>query len=339
MNSTLPGAPWLIAHRSMLGINQPHKVTLNGQDYVLWQNQQGEVFALLNVCPHMQAPLSDGWICQERNTIVCPFHALEFSNEGNLYREGKQDTQPIAKPLKVTMIGDMIWTYGECEPRLPIPELVEKIAVECWGEESSSPQTLAEYDFVGIAGEQSIQSDFLNTWLINSDFNHQNGTHRELFQIVHNRVTAFEKKDYWYKVKQESTRVNNTLGEILTNPVLLTIPKIIKSTVEYWFPSVLVLYGEAGFGEFVQVILQYPEQQNQTKIYELIFGKFKAAWMKPLLGKSILKSIDVVVEQDTTALETRYPHHQPKVKLPNEEVMVYAQQLYRDWQCSDVAAV
>lgn len=223
------------------------------------------------------------------------------------------------------MIGDMIWTYGECEPRLPIPELVEKIA--------------AEYDFVGIAGEQSIQSNFLNTWLINSDFNHQNGTHRELFQIVQNRVTAFEKKDYWYKVKQESTRVNNTLGEILTNPVLLTIPKILKSTVEYWFPSVVVLYGEAGFGEFVQVILQYPEQQNQTKIYELIFGKFKAAWMKPLLGKSILKSIDVVVEQDTTALETRYPHHQPKVKLPNEEVMVYAQQLYRDWQCSDVAAV
>jgi phenylpropionate dioxygenase-like ring-hydroxylating dioxygenase large terminal subunit len=97
----------------------------------------------------MQAPLSDGWICQERNTIVCPFHALEFSNEGNLDREGKQDTQAIAKPLKVTMIGDMIWTYGECEPRLPIPELVEKIA--------------AEYDFVGIAGEQSIQSDFLNT--------------------------------------------------------------------------------------------------------------------------------------------------------------------------------
>ncbi len=325
MTSILPGAPWLIAHRSMLGINQPNKITLNGQDYVLWQNQNREVFALSNICPHMQAPLSDGWICKERNTIVCPFHSLEFSTEGKLYREGKQDTQQIALPLKLTVIGDMIWTYGECEPHLPIPDLIEKIA--------------AEYDFVGIAGEQSIQSDFLNTWLINSDFNHQNGTHRELFQIVQNRVTAFEKKDYWYKVKQESTRANNTPGEILTNPVLLTIPKILKSTVEYWFPSVLVLYGEAGFGEFVQVILQYPQQQNQTKIYELIFGKFKASWMKPLLGKSILKSIDVVVEQDIAALETRYPHHQPKVKLPNEDVMVYAQQLYRDWHSSDVTAV
>lgn len=325
MNPILPGAPWLIAHRSMLGINRPNKITLNGQDYVLWQNQKGEVFALLNICPHMQAPLSDGWICKERNTIVCPFHALEFSSEGRLYPESNQDTQPIAKPLKVTIVGDLIWTYGECEPCLPVPDLVDRIA--------------AEYDFIGIAGEKSIQSDFLNTWLINSDFNHQNGTHRELFQIVQNRVTAFEKNGYWYKVKQESTRANNTLGEILTNPVLLTIPKILKSTVEYLFPSVLILYGEARFGNFVQVILQYPKQHGQTKIYELIFGKFKAAWMKPLFGKSMLKAIDVVVEQDTTALETRYPHHQPKVKLPNEEIMVYAQQLYRDWHSGNVAAV
>ncbi|HEY9294838.1 MAG TPA: Rieske (2Fe-2S) protein, partial [Phormidium sp.] len=78
METILPGAPWLIAHRSLLGINKPQKISLNGQDYVLWQNQQGQVFALNNICPHLQAPLSDGWICKERNTITCPFHALEF---------------------------------------------------------------------------------------------------------------------------------------------------------------------------------------------------------------------------------------------------------------------
>jgi hypothetical protein len=38
MKPILPGAPWLIAHRSMLSMNQPHKITLNGQDYVLWQD-------------------------------------------------------------------------------------------------------------------------------------------------------------------------------------------------------------------------------------------------------------------------------------------------------------
>ncbi len=163
MTSILFGAPWLVAHRSMLGTNQAVKVTLNGQDYVLWQNDRGEIFALNNVCPRMQAPLSDGWICKERNTITCPFHALEFDGKGKLHREGKWDTQPLAKPLKLHVIGDCVWTFGECELRIAIPSIVEKIA--------------SEYDFVGIAGEKTIQGDFLSTWLINSDFNHQNGTH------------------------------------------------------------------------------------------------------------------------------------------------------------------
>jgi phenylpropionate dioxygenase-like ring-hydroxylating dioxygenase large terminal subunit len=317
MNPILPGAPWLIAHRSMLSVNRPHKLTLNGQDYVLWQSDRGEIFALNNVCPHMQAPLSNGWICQERGTITCPFHALEFDGAGRFHREGKRDTQPIAQPLPLTVIGDCIWTYGDCQPRKAIPETVEQIA--------------AEYDFIGIAGERTIQGSFLDTWLINSDFNHQNGTHRQLFQIVDNRVTEFDQNGNWYRVKQESTRVNNSLGELLTNPVLLTIPKILKSTVEYFFPSVLVLYAESGVGPFAQVVVQYPQQDNQTKIYELIFGKFKPTWVKRLLRQSMLKAIDVVVEQDSSAIETRYPEQPAKIRLPNEEVMTYAERLYQAW--------
>jgi nitrite reductase/ring-hydroxylating ferredoxin subunit len=315
MKAILPGAPWLVAHRSMLGINKPYKVTLNGQDYVLWQNDRGEVFALDNVCPHMQAPLSSGWICKERNTITCPFHALEFDSEGRLHREGKRDSRPVSQPLDLTVIGDCIWTYGNCEPRSLIPDIVRDIATE--------------YD--GVAGEKTIRSDFLSTWLINSDFNHQNGTHRELFQIVQNQMTEFDKNGYWYQVKQESTRVNNSLGELLGNPVLLTIPKIFKSTVEYFFPSVLILYAESGMGPFAQVVVQYPQQGDQTKIYELIFGKFRVAGMKPLFRRSMLKAIDIVVEQDATAIETRYPYQPTKIKLPNEEVMSYATKLYEGW--------
>ena len=62
----LPGAPWAIAHKSMLEVNKPYKLTLNSQDYVIWKDDKGEVFALDNICPHMQAPLSNGWICREK---------------------------------------------------------------------------------------------------------------------------------------------------------------------------------------------------------------------------------------------------------------------------------
>ena len=83
--SMLKGAPWLLAHKSMLPINQPWKISLYGKDYVLWKDKTGQVNGLSNVCPHMGAMLSEGW-CETKidnsSTVVCPFHALEFDRDG-----------------------------------------------------------------------------------------------------------------------------------------------------------------------------------------------------------------------------------------------------------------
>ena len=57
----LQGAPWLLAHRSMLKPNRPLKISLLGNDYVLWQDSLGNINALPNACPHMGAMLSEGW--------------------------------------------------------------------------------------------------------------------------------------------------------------------------------------------------------------------------------------------------------------------------------------
>lgn len=58
-------------------------------------------------------------MCKERDTITCPFHALEFDGQGKLYQEGK-DVKPITKPLDLIIINDCIWIYARFEPRLPI---------------------------------------------------------------------------------------------------------------------------------------------------------------------------------------------------------------------------
>lgn len=44
--SMLPGAPWLLAHKSMLQVNKPRKVSLYGCDYVLWKDITGNLSAL-----------------------------------------------------------------------------------------------------------------------------------------------------------------------------------------------------------------------------------------------------------------------------------------------------
>jgi len=317
MSPILPGAPWLIAHRSMLGINRPYKLSLNGQDYVLWQNSQGEVFALSNVCPHLQAPLSEGWVCQERNTITCPFHALEFDGQGRLHQAGKVGAQLLIAPLKLVIQGDCIWTYGGMDAKTPVPDLIERV---------SQGMT-----FVGVAGEKSIRGPFLHNLLINYDYNHQNGTHRELFGIKANRIPVFEKEVYWAKVVQEIDRNDPTFADICRNPVILSAPKTYTSTLEYAFPSLTTFKTRFALGEILQVHVLYPETETHTKAFVLVFAQLNYPVLKPLLKRSILSAVATVVEQDTRSIETSYPRQPAKIRLPNEEIMVHAEKLYREW--------
>jgi nitrite reductase/ring-hydroxylating ferredoxin subunit len=317
MKIILPGAPWLIAHRSILGINKPHKVTLNGQDYVLWQNQEGEVFALNNICPHMQAPLSDGWVCQERSTITCPFHALEFDGQGRLCQDGKIGTQPITTPLELVVKGDCIWTYGGMSAKIPVPDLIEKLS--------------HGMSFLGVAGEKSIRGTFLDNLLINYDYNHQGGTHRELFGIKDNRITVFEHEGYWAKVVQELERDHPTADDIRRNPAILLTPNTYIGTLEYAFPPLTTFRTRFALGEILQVHVLFPETETRTKTFVLVYAKFNQPVFKPLLRQSMLRAVATVVEQDTRAVETSYPREPAKIRLPNEEIMFHAHKLYHQW--------
>ncbi len=41
----------------------------------------------------------------------------------------------------------------------------------------------ANYEFIGLSCDRTIQTDFLAVLLNMHDYNHQNGTHRKLFEI------------------------------------------------------------------------------------------------------------------------------------------------------------
>ncbi|OWY64053.1 Rieske (2Fe-2S) protein [cyanobacterium TDX16] len=273
MKTILPGAPWLIAHRSMLGIDQPHKVSLNEQDYVLWQNSQGEVFALNNICPHMQAPLSNGWICHERNTITCPFHALEFDGQGRLHQSGKTGVQPLTTPLALIIRGDCIWTYGGLSAKIPVPDLIENLS--------------CGMTFLGVAGEKSIRGTFLNSLLIGYDYNHPLGTHRKLFGIKANRIPIFEREGYWAKVVQELDRDDASFNNIRRNPAILLVPKTYTGILEYAFPTLATFRTRFPLGEILQVHVLHPETETRTKTFVLVYVKFERPVLKLLLQRLI----------------------------------------------------
>jgi nitrite reductase/ring-hydroxylating ferredoxin subunit/uncharacterized membrane protein len=54
---------------------QPRRVEVDGVGVVLYRDD-GQVIAAGEYCPHLGAPMSDGWI--DRGRIVCPWHGSRF---------------------------------------------------------------------------------------------------------------------------------------------------------------------------------------------------------------------------------------------------------------------
>lgn len=51
-----------------------------GEDLVLWRTAADSVSAALDRCPHRDAALSGGWLCEGR--IVCPYHGWQYGPDG-----------------------------------------------------------------------------------------------------------------------------------------------------------------------------------------------------------------------------------------------------------------
>jgi phenylpropionate dioxygenase-like ring-hydroxylating dioxygenase large terminal subunit len=302
LRSMLPGAPWLIAHKSMLKPHQPFKVSLLGQDYVLWQDATGMIQALPNACPHMGAMLSEGW-CED-GKVVCPYHALAFDGTGCTVLPGaNQQTLSQLEPLPLIIQGDFIWSYGPAEPALPIPTIANEIA--------------QDYEFLGISEDIRIRTDLLNLLLIMHDYNHQNGTHRSLFRIESVEFKQFIDNGLSSHAYYDMPRSQPTFQEIRQNPAVLLMPKVLEAHLENHFPSLVIFRGEATIGSIRQVHVMLPESVTHSRTYVLLYGKAKSPLFK-FAKQNIIDLATTVLDQDRNILEKTYSDHRQKIKLNNE---------------------
>ncbi len=307
MQTMLPGSPWLLAHKSMLAVNQPKKVSLYGADYVIWKDAVGDIHALPNACPHMGAMLSEGWCEAQSNgssEVVCPFHALKFDGSGCTVWPGSgKKTLPQLQPLALNIQGDFIWSYGEYEPRIPIPTILNEIA--------------HTHYFVGHTADRSIETDLLTMLLNMHDYDHQNGTHRDLFRITEVEFHQFVDQGHHSHAFYDMPTAPYRLAEKLRKPDLFLLPSTIKAHLENHFPSLVIFHGEMPLGKAAQCHLFVPEAENRTRTYILLFGQAKHPAFK-VLGNTYLKFGKVVVEQDAGILGKIYPNMPQKIKLNNE---------------------
>ncbi|MGB8700858.1 MAG: Rieske 2Fe-2S domain-containing protein [Thermosynechococcaceae cyanobacterium] len=320
MPSMLPGAPWLLAHKSMLAVNQPRKVSLYGIDYVIWKDTAGSIQALPNACPHMGAMLSEGW-CEVQgdgtSRVVCPFHALPFDAAGCTVLPGSgKKTLPQLQPLELILQGDFIWSYGGYEPKIPIPTVLNEIA--------------SRYNLIGHTADCSIETDLLTMLLNMHDYNHQNGTHRDLFRITDVEFHQFIDDGHHSHAFYDMPTAPYSLLEKLQKPDLFLLPTTMKAHLENHFPSLVIFYGEMSLGKAAQCHIFVPEAENRTRTYILLFGQAKHPMFK-VFGRTYLKFGKVVVDQDADILGKIYANTPQKIKLNNEVGMDWVRRNFENF--------
>ncbi|MEX0268606.1 Rieske (2Fe-2S) protein [Leptolyngbyaceae cyanobacterium UHCC 1019] len=207
------------------------------------------------------------------------------------------------QPLELIIQGDFIWSYGGYEPKIPIPTVLNEIA--------------NSYYFVGHTGDRSVKTDLLNMLLNMHDYNHQNGTHRDLFRITEVEFHQFIDNGHQSHAFYDMPTAPYSLAEKLSKPDVMLLPRIIKAHLENHFPSLVIFHGEMPFGKAAQCHFFVPEAENCTRTYVLLFGQAKHPVFK-LLGGTYLKFGKVVVDQDADILGKIYPDAPQKIKLNNE---------------------
>lgn len=71
---------------------KPVRVEVDGVGVVVCRTEPGTVSAFGEFCPHLAAPMADGWV--DRGRLVCPWHGSRFASESGEVVRG-----PSAAPL------------------------------------------------------------------------------------------------------------------------------------------------------------------------------------------------------------------------------------------------
>ncbi|OBF01386.1 (2Fe-2S)-binding protein [Mycobacterium sp. 852002-10029_SCH5224772] len=77
---------------------QPRRVAVAGVGVVLYRNE-GRILAVGERCPHLGAPMNDGWI--DRDRIVCPWHGSRFACGSGAVLRGPATAALPSYPVRI----------------------------------------------------------------------------------------------------------------------------------------------------------------------------------------------------------------------------------------------
>ncbi len=339
------GSPWCLGRVDSFEINKPRLITLLDHDYVIWKDQEGNLNALDNICPHAGGNLAKGGYVVDfkgKNCLACPYHGnkVQFLGDGKVIIEGNISSQNIQQVLPLQVIDGLVWTYGvhwqeqngelvsePIEAKLPIPDY-SKIS---FLPEYHSHLHLKEINHI-YSFSESVNANILQVTWNTHDGEHFAGTHYDSMltkDLKIDNLTQDENKLSWklflYKRKDKAAKRNKMSPFV--NDVMI-------QCFNTFLPSLFILTNEIAKGKlFVAVGYVYPESPTKTKFCLDGYFNFEYTWWHKLLkfpqkGNNFR---DHLLFEDMSILNNLYPTFNQKIKLKNDTPAKLAMNYLKNW--------
>lgn len=99
------------------------------------------------------------------------------------------------------------------------------------------------------------------------------GTHRELFEIEEVQLKQFIDEGLHSHAYVAQPRRKPKLRDILKNPALLILPKVLEAYLENFFPYMGIMHGESPLFSLRECHFYLPESETHSRVYVLLFMK------------------------------------------------------------------
>jgi phenylpropionate dioxygenase-like ring-hydroxylating dioxygenase large terminal subunit len=294
----IPNQWYAVLESKEVSKKNPVGVTRLGEKLVFWRDKMGNVICLRDKCAHRGAELSIGKICNDRETIQCPFHGLEYDRTGKckiIPANGKNNPVPerfkvISFPTREAHGFIWIW-WGEAleeYPPLPFFEDIDK---------KFKYKTYTEVWPVHYSRAIENQLD-----VVHLPFVHRTTIGRGQHTLIHGPlIEANEDKNeflIWVYDQKDDGKTTPIKPEEFTDEM-----KIFH--LHFKFPHIWQNY----LGDKVRIFIAFvPVDGEHTKFYMRFYQKFmRIPLLKSIVNWFGIRSSIVILHQDRRVVITQDP--------------------------------
>ena len=291
-------------------IDRPLSLQALGQSFVLFRDSKGQVNCLSDLCAHRGGPLSEGWLTDDKNSIVCPYHGWEYSGDGscgkipaqpqrNIPAKARVDSYPVVE--KYGFVWAFLGDLAEDE-RPPIPDIPE----------------LDDPQFRRVEGSYYWKVNYERALENGMDGSHAAFVHGSRFGNIQDpSVPDFDVTTTpWtglstIPLKAPPKNLGGLWGKLFKfkhKKEVGDAPILTQVKAGYLLPNINVLYVPLPIGNMVLIDAHLPIDENHTRSMYIGLRDFiKAEWA----DKDTHKRIIDIFKQDDSVLKKQRPEILP----------------------------